>query len=425
MKRFVAAAAVAVVLLLLLSAFSHVGPTERAVLDPRFGEPKVLGPGIHVRPPLLSRVTHYALERRKVAGQIKIETRDNLNFRLRYTLEEVFDPETLLAFHARRGGRPLEMVLRQVSDEVVKQAASFLRADEILGTASRERWLATLIPPAKERGLKPLSIEASPSDPRVIATAALVYQQRNLPAAALQLARLGVERSPDNAHLHYGLGRIHELQGREKEAEEEYTQALFLNPAAKEPMGRLVLVLSKRKEFARARRLLNAALDKDRTSAPHFNWLGIMLQLEAKYDEARRAFDKAVELDPKNAEYRANQGALLLARGDSKGAQEPLKEALKINPNYTMALYNLGIALALEGKFPEAISFLEGAERSAPPSVGLLNALARAYHEAGQDAKAAAALRRSLQLRPEQPEQQKTLRQLQSGRSAPSPRPGA
>ena len=419
MKRLALAAGATVLLLLLVSAVSRVGPNERAVLDPRFGDPVVLEPGIHFRTPLFSRLSRYPLSPRKVESEVRVETRDNLNFRIRYTLEETFDPETLLAFHARRAGRPLPLVLKQLADESVQEAAPFLRADEILGTALRERWLGVLYPPTKDRGLKALGIEVAAPDPKVFVNAALIYQQRNLPAAALRLARLGLERAPNSSRAHYGLGRIHELQGKQKEAEDEYVRALFLEPAAREPMGRLVGALLKRREFERARRLLQAALDKDGSSSPHFNWLGVTLQLEAKYDEALRAFDQAVALDPKNPEYHANRGALLLAKGDARGAQESLREALKIQPNHTLALYNLGVALALEGKPAEALPFLERAEQSGSPTVGLLNALARVYQETGQSAKAVLALQRSLKMQPEQPEQLKALRQLQLGRPAP------
>ena len=422
MRRFAAAALVVVLLLAVFSAVSYVGGKESAVLDPRFGDPVVLRPGFSIHAPFLSRVTHYPLDPRKVEGQVKVETRDNLNFRVRYTLTASLEPESLLALHARRAGRPLDPVLQQLSDETVQKAAAFLRADEILGTAARERWLGALYPPARERGLKALEIQVAPVDSRALVNAALIYQERNLPNAALQLLKLGVERFPQDSQVRYGLGRLYEHQGKQKEAEEEYLQALLLDPVAREPMGRLIGALLKRREFDRAQRLLEAALDKDRVSAPHYGWIGIVLQLQAKYDDAEKAFRKAIELDPKNAEYRAGLGALFLSKGDPAGAREPLKEAIRIKPNLTLALYNLGIALAMEGKSSEAIPFFEQAARTGPPSVGLLNALANAYRETGQTPKAIAALRRSLRLQPDQKEEQKLLRQLQSGRPSTPPR---
>jgi len=422
MKRIAVAAVLVVLLLAVCSAVSYVGGKEAAVLDPRFGDPVVLRPGFSIHAPFLSHVTHYPLDPRKVEGQVKVETRDNLNFRIRYTLTASLEPESLLAFHARRAGRPLDPVLQQLSDETVQKAAAFLRADEILGTAARERWLGALYPPAMERGLKAQEIQVTPVDSRALVNAALIYQDRNLPNAALQLLKVGVERFPQDSRVHYGLGRLYEHQGKEKEAEEEYLQALLLDPVATEPMGRLIGALLKRREFDRAQRLIEAALDKDRLSAPHYSWVGIVLQLQAKYDDAEKAFRKAIELDPKSAEYRAGLGALFLSKGDPAGAQKPLKEAIRIDPNLTLALYNLGIALAMQGKSSEAIPFFEHAERAGPPSVGLLNALANAYRETGQTPKAIAALRRSLRLQPNQKEEQKLLRQLQSERSPASPR---
>jgi Flp pilus assembly protein TadD len=419
MKPWILLALLAVVLLAAFTSFARVGEKELAVLDPRFGEPRVLPAGFHFRAPLfLSSVSRYPLDPATVEGVVKVDTRDNLNFRIRYRMDLGYDSDTLLSFHARRAGRSLDEVRRRIADETVQRGCGFLRADEILGSATKERWLGALYPPAKERGIRVLEISADPVEPRVMTNAALVYQERNLPAAALQLARRAVEKYPEESRVHYGLGRVYDLQGMDQQAEEEYVQALFYEPAAREPMGRLVGKLLRKREFERARRLLDAALSQDRTSAPHFNWLGVTLQLEAKYEEAESAFRKATELDPKSAEYRANLGALQLQRGNPAAARETLAEAIRLRPDHTLALYNLGLAHILENRAAEALPFLERAETTGPATVGLLNALAKAYDEAGQPDRAIAALKRSLAMKPSQPDQQKLLKRLQGARGA-------
>ena len=139
MKRFALVAAVASVLLLALSGIGYVGGGEMAVLDPRFGSPEVWTRGVHFRAPLVSRVTRYPLAPQQVQSRVRVETRDNLNFHLQYTLRETVDPETLLALHARSAGRPLVPVLRQLSDEVVVKAAAFLRAVRLMVYAAIEK----------------------------------------------------------------------------------------------------------------------------------------------------------------------------------------------------------------------------------------------------------------------------------------------
>jgi tetratricopeptide (TPR) repeat protein len=418
MKKLILPAVALLVLGAIFTSVSYVGGSETAVLDPRFGDPIVLDRGIHFHAPFLSRVTHYPLKPEKIEVESKLETRDNLNFTARYELEQTFDPETLLVFHARRGGRPLPEVRKEATEQAVQKAAVLLRADEILGAATRERWMAVLIPPCREAGIKPIGIVVRPVETKALVNAALIYQERNLPAAALSLVRMGIERYPQDSFAHYGLGRIYEAQGNGAEAENEYLQALLLDPAAKEPMARLVGELLRKKEFARTQRLLSAALEKNRASAPHYNWMGIAMQLQARYDDAQKAFQKAVELDPKEAEYHANQGALFLARGDPKSAEASLKEAIRLNPNYSLALYNLGVAVAEQGREREAIPFFEQAEKSGPATVGLLNALAHAYQVVGDLPRATATLKRSLALKPQQPEQQKMLQKLAGSRSS-------
>jgi len=414
MKRIVAIATAVLILAALFSSVSFVGGDEVGVLDPRFGNPVVLSRGIHFHFPFLSRITHYPLTPVKVEAESKLETRDNLNFKAHYRLEQSFDPETILAFHARRGGRPLAEVRKQITEAAVQKASTQLRADEILGSATQERWMAVLTPPSREGGIRPLEITVDPVESRAMVNAALIYLQRNLPAAALHLAQMAVSRYPQDPITHYGLGRVYEAQGKESDAEAEYIQALFLDPAAKEPMARLVGNLLKRREFARTQRLLAAALEKDRTSAAHFNWMGITMQFQSRYDEAQVAFQKAVELDPKNAEYRANLGALFLARGDYKSAEASLKEAIRINPDFALALYNLGVSIAEQGRHQEALPFFEQAEKVGPVTVGLLNALSRAYREVGNTPRAVSAIQRSLAMNPNQPAQKILLKQLQS-----------
>ncbi len=412
MKRIVAIATAIVSLAAIISSVSFVGGDEVGVLDPRFGDPVVLTRGIHFHLPFLSRVTHYPLSPVKVEAESKLETRDNLNFKARYRLEQSFDPATVLIFHSRRGGRPLAEVRKQVTQDAVQKAATQLRADEVLGAATPERWMAVLIPPCREDGIRPLGMTVEPVGARAMVNATLIYLQRNLPAAAMHLAQMAVGLYPQDALAHYGLGRVYEAQGKGQEAEAEYIQALFLDPAAKEPMARLVGDLLKRREFGRTQRLLSAALEKERTSAAHYNWMGITMQLQARYDDAKIAFQKAVELDPKNSEYRANQGALFLARGDYKAAEESLKEAIRLNPDFALALYNLGVSIAEQGRNQEALPFFEQAEKVGPASVGLLNALSRAYREVGDIPKAVSTIRRSLAINPNQPEQRNLLKQL-------------
>ena len=56
----------------------------------------------------------------------------------------------------------------------------------------------------------------------------------------------------------------------------------------------------------------------------------------------------------------------------------------------------------------------EAAAKAGPPSVALLNAMAQAYEQKGENAKAAEALRRSLSQRPDQKGRAADLRRLQA-----------
>ena len=93
------------------------------------------------------------------------------------------------------------------------------------------------------------------------------------------------------------------------------------------------------------------------------------------------------------------EGALGVARdsmGDHAGAQASYRAGLALAPTSAPLRNDLGLSLALAGKYPEAISVLTAL--AADPTASARNRLnlALVYGLAGDDAKAAAAARRDL-----------------------------
>ena len=67
----------------------------------------------------------------------------------------------------------------------------------------------------------------------------------------------------------------------------------------------------------------------------------------------------------------------------------------------------------MENDFDKALEYLRRAETTGSPNPAILNALALAYEEKGEAARAVDYLRRSLELQPDQPERRATLQRLE------------
>ncbi len=100
-------------------------------------------------------------------------------------------------------------------------------------------------------------------------------------------------------------------------------------------------------------------------------------------------------------------------------ARTALQEALRLRPNYSLALFNLGVSFAIEGRLDEAIEQFHNAERVGPSTHPLLNALAQAYEEKGLLNRSADYLRRSLALHADQPDRRAALSRIEKALNSP------
>ena len=79
----------------------------------------------------------------------------------------------------------------------------------------------------------------------------------------------------------------------------------------------------------------------DPKAALLWNGLGVVLDLQEKYDESIEAYQKAIELDPEYLYPWHNLGIVLERKGDIKGAINSFKKALEIDPNFEGSQINL------------------------------------------------------------------------------------
>ena len=132
----------------------------------------------------------------------------------------------------------------------------------------------------------------------------------------------------------------------------------------------------------------------------HYN-LGFAHHQAKNLEHARLAYEHAVRLSPTYVRALTNLGAIYREQGRLKAATRVLKSALATQPNAIEALNNLGLIYVQEGRYDEGIAlYHQILDRHADLAETWLN-LGLAYRDQGDMERAAPALLRAIQLKPE------------------------
>lgn len=126
-----------------------------------------------------------------------------------------------------------------------------------------------------------------------------------------------VRLAPLVAENHIGLATALQLKKDFSNAEEEYGQALKLDPDNESALKGL--------ESLKA--------DKIKTQAENYLKNALNLQQETKYDEAIENYVKAIEVNPKDPKLHYNIGTAFQAKGDFEHADKAYKKVLELDPD--------------------------------------------------------------------------------------------
>jgi Flp pilus assembly protein TadD len=322
-----------------------------------------------------------------------------------------------LTFHRGRSGRDVVPYLQETTRNAIRDAAREMSSDQILvasaGALLGQRVSADLI----GRGISDDGLTVSAPGPQVIFNAVVDYLNRKLPASARQLAEASLKTDPNVALHHAAMGAVLQAEGKTTEAEMQYQEALYVDPAAPEPMSRLYMLYQTSKDpeaLGKLQRLLEASIAKKKDSPVNHDWLGQVYLRSGQLDKAEMAFNTAIALSPKTPEFHVSLGTLRVRQNRLDDARAAYNDALALRPDFPLALFNVGVTWAVQGDIDKAIDAFEKAEKAGPPTVALLNSMAQAYEQKGDNARAAEALRRSLALRPEQPDRAAELKKIEA-----------
>ncbi len=187
---------------------------------------------------------------------------------------------------------------------------------------------------------------------------------------------------PEN---HIGLATALQLKKDFINSEEEYNQALKLDPENQSALKGLESLKADRLK-AQASGFLDAALK---------------LQSESKFDEAINQYIKALEITPKDSKLHYNIGTAFQAKGDYEYAGKAYKKTLALDPNYEKAktaieiltkqsndkkvkeLTDRALELQNAGNYQEAVTSYLAALSVTPDDPSLHYNLGTAYQASG------------------------------------------
>ena len=90
----------------------------------------------------------------------------------------------------------------------------------------------------------------------------------------------------------------------------------------------------------------NKAIELDATNAAYHNNMGLVMIRAGQEEEGQLKLAEAAMLDPVNgAKFYFNLGAVMVNTGNVQGAIDAFRSATETDPNYSMAYYQLGMAL--------------------------------------------------------------------------------
>ena len=143
--------------------------------------------------------------------------------------------------------------------------------------------------------------------------------------------------------------------------------------------------------------------------------LGDIALLESRLDAASSRYARILEIDPADAGAMTKVGVLRMRAGRAEEAIALFRQAVEREPANAEALLYLAGALSSTGHPAEAVPLFERALAAGPRTTMILNGLGLTKLSLGDRAGAAAALRESLRLDPQQPDVARTLSEIRGG----------
>ncbi|KAK0426201.1 hypothetical protein QR680_009582 [Steinernema hermaphroditum] len=172
-----------------------------------------------------------------------------------------------------------------------------------------------------------------------------------------ELFAAGLAVCPNNAKIHYNLGKALADGGDFASAEKSYRSALSLRPDYEQALNNMANLLERRGDRDGAIRLLQKSVSANGHFATAWMNLGVNQMAIGDYGRAERSLANALRLRPRNADAYFNLGNLYLKQKRYVEAERCWRNATLIQPNHHMSWTNLLVVLDEQNECSE-VEFL-------------------------------------------------------------------
>ncbi len=195
-------------------------------------------------------------------------------------------------------------------------------------------------------------LEQDPLNTRILYIFAEVKLQLSEHAAALEMIRQAIGLSPSDDRLFYRCGRIRLAMEQLKEAEEDFLEALRINPHSADYFASLAVLRSTgdntEEKMEGCLQLADKALALNPENVPALNARCRALSRLGRSSEAERDIRAAFSIAPENPYNHATQGWMQVENGQPGNAVSSFAEALRLDPLNAYA--QLGLREAMKGQ---------------------------------------------------------------------------
>ena len=199
------------------------------------------------------------------------------------------------------------------------------------------------------------------------------------------------------AEVHFSLGQVYSVTGRNTEAVTELKRALELAPNSDEGYRRLGTVYLKSGQKAEAVKTLQQAVDANPYYWPNHYSLGTAYYQFGDNERALKALQRAAELESNNATTWTTIGATQYRQSNWNESIAAFKKALELKPS-ELIYNNLGTSYFFLGRYDEARANFEKAVDMRPQDPYFVGNLADCYRWLGQQEKANSTYDRAIAL---------------------------
>jgi serine/threonine-protein kinase len=214
---------------------------------------------------------------------------------------------------------------------------------------------------------------------------------------ALAAAQQAQALNPNLPEVHFTLGNVYRMTGKNAESISELKRALQLAPNSDEAyrgLGSAYLADGRPGEAIQA---YQSAVKINPYFWVNYNVIGQAYFQLGQYDKALEAFKRIPELEPDNAFGYVNIASVYTQQGKYQEALAPFQKALELHPHFT-AYSNLGTTYFYLKRYPESVTMFEKAVEMNPQEEVTMGNLGDAYRWSGQSAKADATYDKAISL---------------------------